>query len=341
MELFNRPSDRGRIVGTLIFLDHSLEAFLKSAIVHRGARIRDKGSANTIGFDACVRRALSNAEIAFINPEQALVLQSLNGLRDAAQHYLLDISESQLYLHVQSGVTLFRDLLRTVFDRELQDYLPKRVLPVSTVPFTSLEALFDREIEEIKLLLQPRRRMRAAVEAKIRLLAILDRAIGGQSNQPGSDELMRMGARLAGGTSWQDIFQGVAVIEFAAEADPTISIALHLTKKQDGAPIQLVPEGTPSAAVVAVRRVNELDYYSLGARDVAGRLGITVPKLNAVANRMGLKSNDACYKPVRLGKTIFPRYSHQALQEIQTYLLTHNIDQVWLEERRAQRAVSQ
>jgi len=32
-------------------------------------------------------------------------LQTINGCRDTAQHHLLDISEQQLYIHAQSGVT--------------------------------------------------------------------------------------------------------------------------------------------------------------------------------------------------------------------------------------------
>src|SRR5690606_35692508 len=119
IELFNRPNDRGRVSSTLIQLDHAFEMLLKAALLHRGGRIRENRAKETIGFDACVRRALSDARIKFLTDEQALVLQTINGLRDAAQHHLLEISEGQLYVHVQSGVTLFRDLLRSVFKQEL------------------------------------------------------------------------------------------------------------------------------------------------------------------------------------------------------------------------------
>ncbi|MCR6489830.1 hypothetical protein M8542_44165 [Amycolatopsis sp. OK19-0408] len=79
---------------------------LKAAILHRGGWIRDPGEKSTIGFDQCVRRALSTGKIQFLSEEQALTLQSINGLRDAAQHHLLDIGEGQLYLQAQSGITL-------------------------------------------------------------------------------------------------------------------------------------------------------------------------------------------------------------------------------------------
>ena len=105
-----------------------------------------------------MRRGLSDGSIKFLNEEQALLLQTINGLRDAAQHHLLDISESQLYLHAQSGLTLFRDLLRSVFGKEIRDLLPARVVPVSISPPTHIAALFDSEISKIRKLLEPGRR---------------------------------------------------------------------------------------------------------------------------------------------------------------------------------------
>ena len=89
---------------------------MKAAILQRGGKIRDRRAKKTIGFDACVRRSLSDGKIKYLSENQDLVLQTINGLRDAAQHHLLYIAEGQLYLHVQSGVTLFRDLLKSVFD---------------------------------------------------------------------------------------------------------------------------------------------------------------------------------------------------------------------------------
>ena len=92
---------------------------MKAAILQRGGRIRDNRAKQTIGFDACVQRSLSDGKIKYLTATQAVALQTINGLRDAAQHHLLGISTSgQLYVHVQSGVTLFRDLLKSVFGQE-------------------------------------------------------------------------------------------------------------------------------------------------------------------------------------------------------------------------------
>ena len=54
--------------------------------------------------------------------------------------------------------------------------------------------------------------------------------------------------------------------------------------QKEGIPIQVVPEGTPGAAVVAVKRINELDFYSLGAKQLAKKANLTMPKAIAAVD---------------------------------------------------------
>ena len=84
---FNRPYDRGRHEAVLIFLDRAFELLLKSVIVHRGGKLRGNDENQTIGFDKCVRKCVSEAQIRCLNEEEALTIQNINTLRDAAQHY--------------------------------------------------------------------------------------------------------------------------------------------------------------------------------------------------------------------------------------------------------------
>ena len=116
IEHFNRPWDHGRTDAVLMFMDHFFEMLLKAAILHRGGVIRDKAKQNTIGLDECVRRGLSTGKIKFLVEEQALALQAINGLRDAAQHHIVELSEGHLYIQAQTGITLHRDLLKSVFN---------------------------------------------------------------------------------------------------------------------------------------------------------------------------------------------------------------------------------
>jgi hypothetical protein len=327
IELFNRPNDRGRVTGTLIQLDHSFEMLLKAAIVHRGGRIREKRAKETIGFDACVRRGLSDGRIKFLKDEQALTLQTINGLRDAAQHHLLDISEGQLYLHEQSGVTLFRDLLKSVFGQDLVSHLPTRVLPVSTSPPTDLSTLFDAEVNEIQKLLRPGRRRRIDAEARLRPLAILDGTLKGEKGQPSSGDLQRISKELLGRKKWPEIFKGAAAVQITTDSlGPTLSLRLS---KKEGIPIQVVPEGTPDAAVVAIKRVNELDFYSLGAKQLAKKVNLTMPKAIAVVDHLGLRKDGESYKEFKIGTQIYKRYSPKAIEKINAALQQEQVDAIW------------
>ncbi len=326
IELFNRPQDRGRVSSVLIHIDHGFEMFLKAAIVQTGGVIRDRDAPQTIGFDTCVRRGLSDGQIRFLSEEQALVLQSTNGLRDAAQHYLLDISETQLYLHVQSAVTLFRDLLRTVFKKELSEELPNWVLPISTSPPTDLAAIFDSEVNEILKLLQPKRRRSVEAAAKLRPLAVLESTIRGEKGQPSLSELTRMGKYLSQ-RPWTEVFTGVAQIRVVTEGSG-LELSIRFTKSE-GPPIQIVPEDTPGAFPVAIRRVNELDFYNLSATDLAKRLGLTPPKTIAIVEYLGMRNDPDCYKEFRIGGSHHKRYSQKALPRIRAALEEEDADSIW------------
>jgi hypothetical protein len=305
---------------------------MKAAILHRGGRIRDKRAKETIGFDACVRRSLSDGKVRYLGEEQALVLQTLNGLRDAAQHHLLDISEGQLYVHVQSGVTLFRDLLKSVFDQELVSHLPSRVLPVSTSPPKDLATLFDSEVSEIKKLLRPGRRRRIEAVARLRPLAILDATIRGEKGQPSDADLRRLGKDVSAGRPWSEVFQGAAAVNISADGTGP-GLSLRLSKKE-GIPIQLVAEGTPGASVVAVKRVNELDFYSLGAKQLGEKVGLTMPKAVAVVDHLDLRSRDDCYKEIKIGSATFKRYSPKAIEAVKEALRNESADSIWSKRRR-------
>ena len=325
IELFNRPHDRGRVSSTLIQLDHSFEMLMKAAILQRGGRIRDNRAKQAIGFKACVHRSLSDGKIRYLTAAQALVLQTINDLRDAAQHYLLDISEGQLYIHVQSGVTLFRDLLKSVFGQELTSYLPTRVLPVSTSPPTNLATLFDSEVAEIKKLLRPGRRRRVEALSRLRPLAILDGAIRGETDQPSDRDLGQIGKDVLAGKTWDDVFQGVATVEIITDGVGP-SLCLRIEKKE-GIPIQLVTEATPDASVVGVKRVNELGFYNLGAKQLAEKVGLTMPKTVAVVDYMSMRDDPDCYKEFRIGSSLHKRYSRKAIDKIKA--VRENTDGIW------------
>lgn len=326
---FNRVSDLGRLDAVLIFLDHSFEMLLKAAILSKGGKIREPRKKETIGFDKCVRKALT--ETVFLTEEQALVLQAINGLRDAAQHHLLDLSENQLYFHTQSGVTLFSDILRAVFGEALGDVLPARVLPVSTVVLRDPLLMFSEEADAVRELLAPGKRKRAEAEARLRGLAIVDGALQGSFVQPSGLELKRLGQRLAQGQEFAEVFPGIGSINFSAEGEGPM-INLRITKKE-GVPVTLVPEGTPGSGVVGIRRVDELGFYSLGHHDLATALGLTVNKTTAAIAVLDLKSDPHCFKKFTIGRVPHQRYSENAIKKIKELLEQNTPDEIWAQYR--------
>ena len=321
---FNRPWDRGRTEVVLILLDHSFEMLLKAAIRQRGGKIRNPREKQTIGFNACVRKGLTDASLKFLTDDQALTLQTINGQRNAAHHYLVDMSEHQLYFYAQTGVTLFRDIHDDVF------------LPISTTAPKDLLALFDKEVEEIKSLLTPRTRRKMDAVAKASSLVVLESAVNGDYEQPSDQELVKVCKRLSDGEPWSSVFPGVASINITAEFDrPTLSLRLT---KNEGMPVQVLKEGEETEAVVAVRRVNELDFYCLGAAKLAEKAGLTQPKSRAVVDHLGLREDPNCFKEIKIGGVTHARYSPQAIQKMQDALDAESIDDIWAAYRARQRA---
>jgi len=331
VEHFNRPHDRGRVPAVLILIDHAFEMLLKAAILHRGGKIREPRAKETVGFDHCIRKGFSDGKIKFLSEEQCFLLRTINSLRDAAQHYLVDVSEQHLYIQAQSGLTLFRDIIDEVFKTDLRIELPVRVLPLSTSPPTDLEKLFDNEVEEIKRLLQPGKRRGAEAAAKLRALTLVEGATQGSSIQPTQGDLKRIATAIREGKNWNDLFPGVAAIKITSSGYGP-SLELRITKKQ-GVPVCLVPEGTPEATVVAVKRVNELGYYNLGRDQLAKKVGLTGPKTTAMIWYLGLQADPECYKEIRIGGSKFHRYSQKTIAKIKQALVGASIDSVWQEYR--------
>lgn len=329
IELFNRPNDCGRTHGVLIFLDHSFEMLLKASIIDKGGKIKEKGAKETIGFSACCRKGFSDASIKFLNETEVLTLQTINGLRDAAQHYTLEMSEQYLYFQAQAGLTLFRDIVKRVFNVDLKTELPVRVLPLSTTPPMDIQAFFSTEVSDIKKLLAPKSRKKLEATEKLRALAIMENSIQGNESQPSDTELKTLQTKLIKGSTWNQIFPSVSTLSFTQKGYGP-SLDLRITKSE-GVAITVVPEGTPGAGVIAIKRVNELDYYNLGRDQLAKKLSLTPPKTTAAIKHFKIKDDPDCFKHLKVGNVPFDRYSPKAIEKIREGLKTKSIDDIWRE----------
>lgn len=328
---FNRQWDIGRTDTVLMLLQHAFEMLLKAAILERGGKIRDAGQHNTITFEACIRRGLSDGRVKFLSEAQVLTLQTIDNLRDAAQHYLVVVSEGHLYLQAQSGVTLFGDILLDVFKENLRSTLSERVLPVATIAPLHPIALFTDEVEQVRRLLAPNTRKRLEAMARLRGLAIVDGAIHGEKLQPSESHLNRLCGQLRRSEGLDQLFPGIASVNFVAEGSG-LSFSLRLTKKE-GVPVQLMPEGQTDTSVVAVRRVDELAFFNLGHNDLAKKVDLTSSKTTAAIHCLNLKSDPDCSKVVTLGKSTFQRYSQKAIPRIKELVASRGIESIWNEYR--------
>ena len=69
IEHCNRPHGISREEAVLILLDRSFELLLKAVLVHKKRSIREKNANQTIGFDKCVRKCLSDGKVRCLTEE--------------------------------------------------------------------------------------------------------------------------------------------------------------------------------------------------------------------------------------------------------------------------------
>lgn len=328
VERFNCPWDRGRQEVMLLLLDRAFELLMKAAIVHQGGKIRGPGEKETIGHDKCVRVCLTDEKGRCLTNEQALTIQIVNSLRDAAQHYMLEVSEHHLYLYAQAGVTLYGDLLSSVFKWNLKDQIPERVLPVCTSVPKDIQSLVKAEFEDIKGLVGPKSRKMLQARARVRALAVIEASVNGERSQPGEQDLNGLLRKVRSGTSWRELFPGIASLELSTDFSDGVPVTIRITKKE-GEAVHLVPEGTPGAMIVSVKRVNELDYYSLGLKDLAEKLGLNQPRTLALVKHLGLQSSSEYFRVLQIGGVTFKRYSAKALDSLHQSLKSVDMAKVW------------
>ena len=336
IELFNRPDERGRVAGVLICADHSFEMLLKAIVHQRRGVIRKPGESKTIGFKECVRLVRHEPKIACITYGQQVTLLALNGWRDATQHYLLELSEQALYVAIQGAVTLFDDLLESVFDDRLAAHVPGRVLPVSTEPPKDLTLLLQDEFALIGELVKPGTRKSGDAKARLRTIAILEAATAGDDEGPTDEELDAHLRDLKSGRDWRDLFPGVASLELSTSGSG-LTFSLRISKKE-GMPIHFVAPDSPAAAAgaaVVEKRVNELGWYCWGFRQLGTRYGLTDPKLRAVMDHLGLLDDPDCVREFVIGSQKFRRYSQKADQRLASELPALDVETIWAASRRA------
>jgi len=126
---------------------------------------------------------------------------------------------------------------------------------------------------------------------------------------------------------WSILYPHISMIDIKPDPEAQ-SLALRFTKKE-GIPIHIVPEGTPGAAIVGLKKVNELGYYNMGRNQLAKAVHLSTAQTNAVIWDLQLKENEQCCKKIPIGKNIFYKYSPMAISRVKDLLESQTIDEVW------------
>ena len=215
IELFNRPTEVGRTHGVLILMQHAFEMLLKACILQRTGSIHDREQRYTYGFDRCL--TVATEQLKVITADERATLSILDAQRDQAAHYYVEMSEDILYVHAQSGVTLFNELLKRVFGLALSDKLPSRILPISVRPPRDLVTLFAHELAEVDRMLTSGKRQGAAAAARLRtILAFTVGSRDGGQRVP-ETEIAAAIAKRRKRNEWEVILPEVAQLKLSTE----------------------------------------------------------------------------------------------------------------------------
>jgi len=328
IELFNRPAETARSHGVLILLQHSFEMLLKAAILQRTGTIHDKEQRYTFGFDRCLT---ASQEIGLLSNDERATLSILDAQRDQAAHYYIEMSEDMLYVHAQSSVTLFDEVLKRGFSKSLADSLPGRVLPVSTRPPRDLTVLLTSELAEVDRLLAAGMRQGAQAAARLRtVLAFTLGAREGSERVPETDIEAAI-ARRRKKQEWTVILPEVAQLRLDTDGSG-IPVAMRIAKQADIA-IRVAAPGDTANGFLIKQEIDPWTVYTLSRDDLAEKLGLSGPRTHALIYELDVQSKPDCYRELRRKSQVFKGYSKKALDLLRTAKAEVNLDEVWSRQR--------
>lgn len=325
IELFNRPTEVGRIHAVLIMLQHSFEMLLKACILQRTGSIHDREERYTYGFDRCL--TVASEQLKIITSDERATLSILDAQRDQAAHYYVEMSEDILYVHAQSGVTLFNELLKKVFGIALSDRLPSRILPISIRPPRDLVTLFTSELAEIDRLLSGGKRQGATAAARLR--SILAFTVGTRDGglRVSEAEIDVAITKRRKHDEWNVILPEIAQLRLCTDGGG-IPITMKISKDAPIA-VRIAKPGEEIAGTVIKQQINPWDVYTMSRDDLALKLSLTGPRTHALIYELNLQSDPDCYKELQRKSQVFKGYSKKALDKLRQAKKELDLDEVW------------
>ena len=321
IELFNRPHENGRSEATLILLHHAFEMLLKAIIKDKTGTVHAKGEKYSYGFDKCLEVAFSDLKI--LSKDERATLSILDAHRDTSIHYYQDVSEDLLYLQSQSAVTLFDDVLNRCFAVKLADFIPERVLPVSTRPPKDIQLLMDSELTQIDELLGAGNRRGIQAASRLRSVMALATATRENAERVTERELRKAIKRRRSGENWNIIFPEIAQLKLETEGEG-VSISLRIRK--EGIPVRFAKDGEGG---VVIRDRDWFDKFNLSLKDLGKKLGKTGHKIRAYMFEINLWDDQEMYGEKRVNSQLYKRYTQKALDALRDAVTRLAEDVIW------------
>lgn len=310
VEAFNGADDDGRITTVLLFAEHSAEMLIKAALVDRKVSLVDRQTKMTLGFKKCVNLAREHLQLT---EEDAGTLRTIGALRNDEQHYIVGIDEGILFIHMRALVTLSDDLLARCFADSLANHLPKRVLPISTVPLEDIDLLIDRQFNQIYDLLKPGTRKRAEARSRIRTLLAMEAHLV-DDVEVSERDVSRIEKGLRAGHHIGDAFPRLALLSTDVRGDG-LDVTVHFSRKGDGAPVTFISADDPREAA-AIREIDRQKKYHISRKALADNLGLPTRMAKLLREQLGLDDDPNCCHTFRFGKSEHVRYSDLALRRL-------------------------
>jgi hypothetical protein len=329
IELFNRPVETARHHGVLILLQHAFEMLLKASILQRTGSIHDREQRYTYGFDKCL--SVATQDIRILEPDERATLSILDAQRDQAAHFYVELSEDVLYVHAQSGVTLFDQLLKRVFKKSLADILPGRVLPVSMRPPRDLLLLLSNELAEVDRLLGAGTRQGAQASARLR--SVLAFTVGSRegAERISESEISSAIAQRRKQREWDLILPEIAQLKLSTDGSG-IPISMRISKD---APIafRIAKPGEPVEGTLLKQEIDPWTVFTMSRDEVAVKLELSGPRTHALIYELKIQDDPECYRELRRKSQIFKGYSKKALDKLRQAKVQLNLEEVWQKHR--------
>ncbi|WP_448005457.1 DUF3644 domain-containing protein [Agromyces bauzanensis] len=292
IELFNRPSPIARDHAVPMFLGHAFEMLLKSIIFQARGTVRDKGDELTHSLGRCI--GIAADDLVVLTKDERALLAAIKQDRDCATHDSIVMSEQLLWVHMRSGISVIRRLLRDELHQDLGELLPGRVIPVSAEPPHDLQALVEEELATVAALLAPGTRKGPDARARLRPLLSLDGAATGRVDPPTEIEVSRAEAALRKGTEWQRILPGLATLSITpvAPGGDAQDVVLRVGRDADAIPVR---KARRDEEALAYRSMDPFEEYGGKLSAFGSKLGLSQQQGYALIEHLALKDDDAAY----------------------------------------------